>query len=134
MGRGGSTGIERRLCYLTCKHLILSLSPRSLSDYCLQYGDLLTVLKELAVEVGVTVRPDADVSTISTKPDPRPSVTLSTGEVLYCDVIVGADGFSGQCRRSLYGQVEQPVFTWRGLYRYFPIKPVLTQFSLMSRK
>ncbi|KAK7692803.1 hypothetical protein QCA50_004437 [Cerrena zonata] len=82
----------------------------------LHYGDLLTVLKELAVEVGVTVRSDTEVATISTKPSPRPSVTLSTGEVIPCDVIVGADGFSGQCRKSLYGQVEQPVPTWRGLY------------------
>ena len=56
-----------------------------------KHEDVHRLVYRLAVESGAQV--DFGVSVESVKPgNPKPSVTLSTGEVLTADIIIGADG------------------------------------------
>ncbi|CAL1707949.1 unnamed protein product [Somion occarium] len=83
----------------------------------LHYGDLRRVLKDLASEAGAVIRSSARVTSISIgEQGQRPFVTLSSGETLEADVLVGADGISGISRQSVVGQVERPTFTGLATY------------------
>ena len=57
----------------------------------LQHEDAHRLVHGLAVSAGAKIRFGAAVTKV-TPGDPRPSVTLSTGEVLTADIVIGADG------------------------------------------
>ncbi|KAK0218348.1 hypothetical protein EDD85DRAFT_961622 [Armillaria nabsnona] len=67
-------------------------------------GDLRRLLYDTAVAVGANIRLGARVKTVN--PDAQ-TVTLSTGEVLKADVIVGCDGPSGITRQVLLIEQEE---------------------------
>lgn len=56
-----------------------------------QYTDLRRILAESATEHGAKLRGGVHVTDIRADPQ-KPSVVLSTGEVLTADVVIGADG------------------------------------------
>lgn len=57
---------------------------------------------ELAISAGAVVQFSSDVIDI----DPStPTVTLSTGEVLKPDVVIGADGYHSLCQKVIEGDV-----------------------------
>ncbi|TFK48474.1 FAD/NAD(P)-binding domain-containing protein [Heliocybe sulcata] len=71
------------------------------ADYLfLQYGRLWSLLYRLVTEAGITVR---FKSTITSVDPSQPSVTLSSGESLSCDIVVGADGYESVARRCILG-------------------------------
>ncbi|KAF8650592.1 hypothetical protein AX16_005177 [Volvariella volvacea WC 439] len=64
----------------------------------LYHADLRKLLYDVAIDFGVKVRFGACV--VAVDPD-EPSATLATQEVINADVIIGADGVRGVCRRLL---------------------------------
>ena len=71
-----------------------------------QYIDLRDLLYELVLETGVDVEFGSEVVKVDAW---HPSVSLSTGEVIYGDVIVGADGAFGITRKSITGESENEI-------------------------
>lgn len=72
------------------------------ADYrCMNYSDLRKKLYQQAISAGVRI--DLNTSAVSVRPgtiaDPRPTVTLSTGEVIISDMVIGADGAGGIVRK-----------------------------------
>ncbi len=84
--------------------------PRSPFKRAVQYTHLRETLAEFAEELGAIIRHGPDAEVVSVHADPqRPSITLKTGEIVYADVVVGADGYySSACtRKELMDALEQ---------------------------
>lgn len=47
----------------------------------------------------------------------KPSCTLASGEVISCDLIIGADGVKSIIREFVVGHVDKPVATGDAAYR-----------------
>lgn len=72
----------------------------------MHYSDAIHTLYDLARSAGAKVDFGVEVTSIST--EPSPSVTLSTGEVISADIIVGADGPTSIARDFVLGAKENP--------------------------
>ena len=102
-----------------------SWSPRMERDYGAPYyqihrADYHAMLHRLAVAApGVHIRLGASVCDV--QPDPAvaggPSVTLRSGEVIYADLIVGADGVKSKLQKVVTGLDDQPTPTGDAAYR-----------------
>lgn len=80
---------------------------------CTTHAELVQFFYESAVAHGAKIRLSTEVSEI----DPEEvKVTLSTGEVLTGDVIIGADGERGLCRRLVLGRPERVTSSGVTLY------------------
>ena len=78
-----------------------------------QHAELHEILYDAANKAGVHLRYKCTVTNV----DPSThKVTLSSGEVLSPDVVVGADGEHGLCRRTLTEQQDHGTPT--GLVMY----------------
>ncbi|KAG9101951.1 hypothetical protein FRC06_002463 [Ceratobasidium sp. 370] len=77
-------------------------------------ADLHRMIYELAQTVGVTIRLSSHVKFINPS---KPSLALSTGEVVYCDLIVGADGVKSMIREVVVGAPDRPRPTGDAAYR-----------------
>ncbi|KDQ59020.1 hypothetical protein JAAARDRAFT_127959 [Jaapia argillacea MUCL 33604] len=75
--------------------------------------DLRRMMRELAEKAGATIRYNTKVSFVD--PESR-SVRLSTGETVYGDVLIGADGPRGLCRRVVTGSSDLGPRTGLSLY------------------
>ena len=77
------------------------------TDYALpiQHRDLYNMLYQLAVKEGVEFRFN---STIVDADNVAVSVTLDSDEVLYADVIIGADGFDSLLRQVVTDSGDEP--------------------------
>ncbi|TFK37090.1 hypothetical protein BDQ12DRAFT_685787 [Crucibulum laeve] len=73
--------------------------------FLLQHHDLYTMLYELAQEVGVEFRFECSVTSVDST---SVSVTVESGERLFCDVIVGADGYKSIVRPIVTGELNNP--------------------------
>ncbi|KAG9124299.1 hypothetical protein FRC07_012099 [Ceratobasidium sp. 392] len=72
------------------------------------------MIYELVQSVGATIRLSSHVQSI----DPsKPSLTLSTGETIHCDLIVGADGVKSAIREIVVGGPDRPRPTGDAAYR-----------------
>jgi salicylate hydroxylase len=99
--------------------------PRMARDHGAPYyqvhrADYYTMLYHLACTApGVHIRLGARVCDV--QPDPAvvgaPSVTLASGEVLYADLIVGADGVKSTLQKATTGLDEKPTPTGDAAYR-----------------
>ncbi|TFK18772.1 FAD/NAD(P)-binding domain-containing protein [Coprinopsis marcescibilis] len=69
------------------------------------HSDLRKLLYDTALDCGAKVRLGAAVTEVD--PENR-QVTLSTGEIIRADVIVGADGVNGVCRMLMVEEDEVP--------------------------
>ncbi|TFK49266.1 FAD/NAD(P)-binding domain-containing protein [Heliocybe sulcata] len=79
----------------------------------LQYGDICEWLHDLAIEAGATIRYGCEVVSI----DPyRVSATLSSGETIRADLMIGADGLSSLVRRSVVGRTSLSSHNTSQLY------------------
>ncbi|CAE7183515.1 unnamed protein product [Rhizoctonia solani] len=79
-----------------------------------QRADLHRMLYELAQQAGVTIRLASTVKSI----DPSaPSLILSNGETIHCDLIVGADGVKSTIREVVVGGPDKPRPTGDAAYR-----------------
>ncbi|KAI0317884.1 hypothetical protein OF83DRAFT_1171604 [Amylostereum chailletii] len=104
--------------------------------YTMQHRELHTMLRGLALSVGVEVVPDAQVVSASPAPSApgthqnpltaasRPSVNLRGGEKLFADVIVGADGPFSVVRQSV--ETEPTVPRWDGSIHFSGVIPMKT--------
>ncbi|CAE6387097.1 unnamed protein product [Rhizoctonia solani] len=82
--------------------------------YHVHRADLHRMLYELAEQAGVTIRLASTVKSI----DPStPSLTLSNGETIHCDLIVGADGVKSAIREVVVGGPDRPRPTGDAAYR-----------------
>ncbi|CAE6429983.1 unnamed protein product [Rhizoctonia solani] len=82
--------------------------------YHVHRADLHRMLYELAEQAGVTVRLGSTVASI----DPlMPSLTLCNGEIIHCDLIVGADGVKSIIREVVVGGPDRPRPTGDAAYR-----------------
>lgn len=73
-----------------------------------QHEDVHRLVYRLAVESGAKV--DFGVSVKSVTPgNPKPTVTLSTGEVLQADIVIGADGPRSFVRSVVLDRPDDPV-------------------------
>jgi len=73
----------------------------------MHYQDLIQTLYDLACSAGATVDFNVAVTSISSD-EPRPSVTLSNGETIFADIIIGADGPTSMTRDFILGEKESP--------------------------
>ena len=88
--------------------------------YHIHRGDYHAMLLRLAgAAPGVNIRLNAAVRDV--QPDPTlpggPSVTLASGEVLYADVIIGADGVKSIVQKAVTGLDDAPIPTGDAAYR-----------------
>ena len=88
--------------------------------YHIHRADYHAMLLHLArTAPGVRIRINASVRDV--QPDPTlqggPSVTLASGEVLYGDVIIGADGVKSVLQKSVTGVNDAPIPTGDAAYR-----------------
>ncbi len=88
--------------------------------YQIHRGDYHAMLLRLArAAPGVRIRLNATVRNV--QPDPTlqggPSVTLASGEVLYADVIIGADGIKSTLQKAVTGLDDAPIPTGDAAYR-----------------
>lgn len=72
-----------------------------------QHADVHRLLYNLATSAGAQVTFGVSVTAVQSG-DPKPSVTLSTGEVLTTDVVVGADGPNSKIRKYV-NEDEEPA-------------------------
>lgn len=96
-----ASGVDRCMTSLTCSCRI-------------QHSQLREMLLETARELGAKTRTNAEVVEIAE--DCR-SLRLATGEVIEADVIIGADGSQGLCRRLIVPQ-DPPKSTGVMLFKY----------------
>lgn len=99
--------------------------PRMAQDhgspyYHIHRADYHALLLRLArAAPGVRIRLGAAVRDV--QPDPAlpggPSITLASGEVLYADVIVGADGVKSTLQKAVTGRNDAPTPTGDAAYR-----------------
>ncbi|TBU24709.1 hypothetical protein BD311DRAFT_671189 [Dichomitus squalens] len=71
-------------------------------DFLLMHrNDLVRILHRLATDAGAIVDFHAEVTSVQqgTEEDPKPAVTLATGEIIKADVLVGADGCKSLVRK-----------------------------------
>ncbi|KAH9979482.1 hypothetical protein BGW80DRAFT_1164422 [Lactifluus volemus] len=89
--------------------------------YHVHRADYHTMLLRLARSApGVLIRLGATVRSV--QPDPNvdsagPSVTLSSGEVIHADLIVGADGIKSTLQKAVTGLDDTPIPTGDAAYR-----------------
>jgi salicylate hydroxylase len=88
--------------------------------YHIHRGDYHAMLLRLArAAPGVRIRLNAAVRDV--QPDPTlqggPSVTLASGEVLYADAIIGADGVKSTLQKAVTGLDDAPIPTGDAAYR-----------------
>ncbi|MDP3738404.1 MAG: FAD-dependent monooxygenase [Hyphomonadaceae bacterium] len=82
-------------------------------------ADLVDILKTAAERAGVKIRLDARLAAFRREPDPAGlRIGLDTGDIMWADVLVGADGMRSTVRRLMFG-AEHPRFTgavaWRAI-------------------
>lgn len=90
-------GGEFMALYVCAPHIDLHLALL-IYPYPIQHSDLRQMLLETALELGAEARANAKVVEIAE--DCR-SVRLASGEILQADIIIGADGSHGLCRKLL---------------------------------
>jgi salicylate hydroxylase len=78
-----------------------------------QRADLIQILYDIAIP-NVNLRLKASVTSIDAS---APSCTLASGEVVPCDLIIGADGVKSMIREFVVGHVDKPVATGDAAYR-----------------
>ncbi|PCH37724.1 FAD/NAD(P)-binding domain-containing protein [Wolfiporia cocos MD-104 SS10] len=77
------------------------------------HHDLYQVIYDAAVALGVKIRFNVEVADID--PDER-AVQLANGEILTADVLIGADGEKGMCRRLMFDGRERVQPTGYTIY------------------
>ncbi|KAI5118405.1 hypothetical protein M0805_002857 [Coniferiporia weirii] len=86
--------------------------------YHVHRADLHRMVYELAAaSPRITLRLSATVQTVQPTPNPQVSVTLTTGEVISGDLIVGADGVKSLVRGVVVGHADSPEPTGDAAYR-----------------
>ena len=83
--------------------------------YHIHRADFHRLLLDLAAPVS-TLRLDSTVVYVDPSA-PRPSVTLSTGEVIFADLIIGADGVKSMVREVVLGEPTKATPTGDAAYR-----------------
>ncbi len=79
----------------------------------IQHPDLHDIFCDAAIQLGADVRFKSEVVEVDT---PGRAVTLSSGERLSGDVLIGADGALGQCRTAVLGRRDPGSATGLAVY------------------
>ncbi|EJD07850.1 FAD/NAD-binding domain-containing protein [Fomitiporia mediterranea MF3/22] len=66
--------------------------------WLMHYSDLLAQMYSLAISAGAIVQFGTSVTKVNPS---KPSVTLSTGEKLFPDLVIGADGYHSICQQAI---------------------------------
>lgn len=88
------------------------------ADFLLMHhSDLLRLLYNLAISVGVTVNLNSYVRAINVnEEEEKIEVKLNSGRVFNADVVVGADGYCSIVRTFVVGEVDHGVDTGISVY------------------
>lgn len=93
--------------------------------------ELHRVLAGALEKLGVTVRLGVTVAKVDDADSTHPiTLTLSDGNTLACDVLIGADGIRSQIRTHLFGALE-PTYTGFGVWRSTHKKPASIDEKIM---
>jgi len=85
------------------------------APYChIHRADFHRMLYDLATGAGAQIRLGCTVTSIDAE---KPSVTLRSGEVIDCDLLIGADGVKSMIREVIVGSKDAPVPTGDAAYR-----------------
>ena len=86
--------------------------------YHIHRADFQKMLYDLALSSpNVTLRLNSTVKSVNPVPSPQVSVTLTTGETITGDLIVGADGVKSTIREVVVGKPDKPEPTGDAAYR-----------------
>lgn len=83
---------------------------------------LAETLENAAVSAGAKIDFETTVREMTQHPD-RVDLTLSTGETLSADVVVGADGAYSATRSAIFGDVNVPAYCGQGGIRLTAARP-----------
>jgi 2-polyprenyl-6-methoxyphenol hydroxylase-like FAD-dependent oxidoreductase len=93
--------------------------------------DLHRVLASHMKQLGIDIRLGVSVASIDDANHAQPvELTLSNGDTLSCDVLIGADGIRSQIRTHLFGAIE-PTYTDLGVWRSTHRKPASIDTKIM---
>lgn len=91
------------------------------------------MLLETALELGAKVRTNARVSSVDAEAH---TVTLSTGEVLKGDIVIGADGAKGVCRAEVLGSNDSVkptgLMMFKSVYAHIPVLAASERVSCLA--
>jgi salicylate hydroxylase len=98
----------------------VNLVPHGVKKYGYPYwhahrADFHKAMLERAIELGVTVHINSQVTKIDFNEPPR--VTVAGGKVYTADLVVGCDGLRSVCREALVGHADPPYETGDIAYR-----------------
>ncbi|KAF9058998.1 hypothetical protein BDP27DRAFT_1385923 [Rhodocollybia butyracea] len=93
--------------------------------YTLHRADLHGMLYSIAAPY-MNLRLNSKVVALHTENQDRPSVTLHTGEVIFADLIIGADGINSTMRNYVIGQKNIPLSIPTGDVAYRVVLPTDT--------
>lgn len=100
------------------------------ADYHRMLFDLAIPFMDLQLESLVT---NIAVKTDSRTQHPRPEITLSSGRIMTCDLLIGADGVKSFTRNFVVGKADAPQPTGDCAYRaVIPTSKLLADSSLSS--
>lgn len=77
-----------------------------MAGYIGHRGDYHNAFFERVEELGVPIHMGTAVRSFD---ENRPSVTLESGEVVACDIVIGADGIKSMCREVVLGFEDKPL-------------------------
>lgn len=105
-----SHGRDRRGVPPNARESIDILLARNNADLAIQHDDLIQLLYKLATGAGARVDLNAAVAAIhpGTDAQPNPKVVLTSGEILYANIIIGADGSQSMVREVVLGEPDRP--------------------------
>lgn len=93
--------------------------------------DMHRVLSARLARLGVDVRLGVTAGDVDVGSPAEPArITLSSGETIAADLVVGADGIRSQMRSLLFGEIE-PTYTGFGVWRSMHAKPASIDTKIM---
>jgi salicylate hydroxylase len=98
----------------------VNLVPDGVTKYGYPYwhvhrADFHRAMLERAIELGVQVHINSQVTEVRFNPPPR--VTVTGGKVYTADLVIGCDGLRSICREALVGRADPPHETGDIAYR-----------------
>ena len=82
-----------------------------------QYTDIRRLLWNAAESFGAKIISKAKVSSIDVAKEGRPSVRLTSGEILEADAIIGTDGLNSIAQKEVLGEEVKEITLGMSLFR-----------------
>jgi len=109
-----------------------------MAGYIGHRGDYHQAFIDRVTELGILIQMGSEIVAID---ESKPSVTLKTGEIIFADVVIGADGIKSPCRELVLGYQDAPKSSGYACWRAYtegsrlkddPYASVLVQQDTMN--